>query len=299
YGMSARVGTVKLGSADDEPFLGREMASGRDFSDELAFVVDEEVRKLMDTAHGEAYWILTENRDILDNLAARLLEEETLNRHELAEIFTNVRKYAPRDTWLFHQDRPVSEIRRVDMPAGTATDKPRYSDTPTDTTGDVDDGSRGAEQERQLSDHPRIGAEVREMRLAGGEDPGRERLIDTPARVARAYEEFFAGLAHDPDELLSTTFDISHEEMVLVKDIEFYSMCEHHLVPFHGKAHIGYIPSAEGKVTGLSKLARLVELYARRPQVQERLTTQIVEAIMGHLDPAGAIVVISAEHMCM
>ena len=148
YGMSARVGTVKLGSADDEPFLGREMASGRDFSDELAFVVDEEVRKLMDTAHGEAYWILTENRDILDNLAARLLEEETLNRHELAEIFTNVRKYAPRDTWLFHQDRPVSEIPPVEMPAGTATDKPRYSDTPTDTTDDVDDVSRGAEQER-------------------------------------------------------------------------------------------------------------------------------------------------------
>lgn len=150
-----------------------------------------------------------------------------------------------------------------------------------------------------MFDHPRIEAAVREILLAVGEDPDREGLIDTPARVARAYEEFFAGLAHDPAELLSTTFDISHEEMVLVKDIEFYSMCEHHLVPFHGKAHIGYIPSAEGKVTGLSKLARLVELYARRPQVQERLTTQIVEAIMGHLDPAGAIVVISAEHMCM
>src|SRR5699024_603330 len=128
YGMSARVGTVELGSADDEPFLGREMASGRDFSDELAFVVDEEVRKLMDTAHGEAYWILTENRDILDNLAARLLEEETLNLRELAEIFTNVRKCAPRDTWLFRQERPVSEIPPVEMPAGTATDKPRYSD---------------------------------------------------------------------------------------------------------------------------------------------------------------------------
>ncbi|HIW45854.1 MAG TPA: GTP cyclohydrolase I FolE [Candidatus Yaniella excrementigallinarum] len=150
-----------------------------------------------------------------------------------------------------------------------------------------------------MFDHPRIEAAVREILLAVGEDPDREGLIDTPARVARAYEEFFAGLAHDPAELLGTTFDISHEEMVLVKDIEFYSMCEHHLVPFHGKAHIGYIPSAEGKVTGLSKLARLVELYARRPQVQERLTTQIVEAIMGHLDPAGAIVVISAEHMCM
>src|SRR5699024_5024486 len=150
-----------------------------------------------------------------------------------------------------------------------------------------------------MFDHARIEAAVREILLAVGEDPDREGLIDTPARVARAYEEFFAGLHHDPTELLGTTFDISHEEMVLVKDIEFYSMCEHHLVPFHGKAHIGYIPSVEGKVTGLSKLARLVELYASCPQVKERLMTQIFEATMEHLDPAGAIVVISAEHMCM
>src|SRR5699024_10830981 len=133
-----------------------------------------------------------------------------------------------------------------------------------------------------MFDHPRIEAAVREILLAVGEDPDREGLIDTPARVARAYEEFFAGLAHDPAELLSTTFDISHEEMVLVKDIEFCLLCAHHFVPFDGKAHIGYIPSDEGKVSGLSKLARLVELYARRPQVQELLTTKIVEVIMGH-----------------
>src|SRR5699024_8657473 len=150
-----------------------------------------------------------------------------------------------------------------------------------------------------MFDHPRIEAAVRAILLAVGEDPDGEGLIDTPARVARADEELFPGLAPDPAELLGPTYGNSHEDMVLVKDIEFYSMCEHHLVPFHGKAHIVYIPSAEGKVTGLSKLARPVELYARRPQVQERLTTQIVEAIMGHLDPAGAIVVISAEHMCM
>lgn len=150
-----------------------------------------------------------------------------------------------------------------------------------------------------MMDEPRIEAAVREILLAVGEDPDRDGLVDTPARVARAYGEFFAGLHHDPADILGTTFDISHEELVLVKDIEFYSMCEHHLVPFHGKAHIGYIPSEEGKVTGLSKLARLVELYARRPQVQERLNTQIVEAIMKYLNPAGAIVVLSAEHMCM
>jgi GTP cyclohydrolase IA len=148
-------------------------------------------------------------------------------------------------------------------------------------------------------DRPRIEAAVREILEAIGEDPDREGLQETPQRVAKAYDEFFGGLAQDPAHVLGTTFDISHEELVLVKDIPFYSTCEHHLVPFHGTAHIGYIPSREGRVTGLSKLARLVEVFARRPQVQERLTTQIVEALMAHLHPRGAIVVIEAEHMCM
>lgn len=148
-------------------------------------------------------------------------------------------------------------------------------------------------------DQPRIEAAVRQILEAVGEDPDREGLRDTPARVAKAYAEFFAGLQQDPSDVLGTTFDISHEELVLVKDISFYSTCEHHLVPFHGTVHIGYIPSKEGRVTGLSKLARLVEIYARRPQVQERLTTQIVEALMMHLHPRGAIVVIEAEHLCM
>lgn len=148
-------------------------------------------------------------------------------------------------------------------------------------------------------DQPRIAAAVREILLAIGEDPERSGLKDTPDRVARAYAEVFAGVHQDPADLLATTFDIGHSEMVLVKDIPFYSTCEHHLVPFHGLAHIGYIPGTEGKVTGLSKLARLVDLYARRPQVQERMTTQIVEALVQHLHPAGAIVVVEGEHLCM
>ncbi|CEA07112.1 GTP cyclohydrolase 1 [Arthrobacter saudimassiliensis] len=148
-------------------------------------------------------------------------------------------------------------------------------------------------------DQPRIERAVREILLAIGEDPDRDGLQDTPKRVARAYAEVFAGLHESPEDLLATTFDLDHEEMVLVKDIPFYSTCEHHLVPFHGTAHIGYIPSHEGKVTGLSKLARLVELYARRPQVQERLTTQIVDALVENLQPRGAIVVIECEHLCM
>ena len=148
-------------------------------------------------------------------------------------------------------------------------------------------------------DQPRIAAAVREILLAVGEDPDRGGLRDTPARVARAYAEVFAGLHQDPADLLATSFDIGHSEMVLVRDIPFYSTCEHHLVPFHGLAHVGYIPGPEGKVTGLSKLARLVDLYAKRPQVQERLTTQVVEALSEHLHPAGAIVVIECEHLCM
>ena len=132
-----------------------------------------------------------------------------------------------------------------------------------------------------------------------GEDPDREGLRDTPARVARAYAEIFAGLYVDPDSVLDKTFDEQHQELVLVKDIPIFSTCEHHLVPFHGIAHVGYIPGVNGRVTGLSKLARVVDLYARRPQVQERLTAQVADAMMHKLEPRGVIVVIDAEHLCM
>jgi GTP cyclohydrolase I len=151
----------------------------------------------------------------------------------------------------------------------------------------------------EVFDHQRAAAAVRELLLACGEDPDRQGLVDTPARVARAYEEMFAGLYTNPDEVLSTTFDEGHDELVLVKDIPMYSTCEHHLVPFHGVAHVGYIPGSSGRVTGLSKLARVVDLYAKRPQVQERLTGQVADALMRRLDPRGVIVVIEAEHLCM
>lgn len=148
-------------------------------------------------------------------------------------------------------------------------------------------------------DLPRIEAAVREILTAVGEDPDREGLLDTPARVARAYAETFVGLRQTPADVLDKTFDVEHEELILVRDIEVYSTCEHHLVPFHGVAHVGYIPSPSGRVTGLSKLARLVDVYAKRPQVQERLTTQIADALVEHLDAQGVIVVIEAEHLCM
>jgi GTP cyclohydrolase I len=140
---------------------------------------------------------------------------------------------------------------------------------------------------------------VRDLLVAVGENPDRDGLRDTPARVARAYEEIFRGMRMTPDEVLTTTFDIGHDEMVLVRDIELYSTCEHHLVPFHGVAHIGYIPNVDGRITGLSKLARLVDVFAKRPQVQERLTTQIADSLMRILEPRGAIVVLEAEHLCM
>jgi len=148
-------------------------------------------------------------------------------------------------------------------------------------------------------DYPRAERAVRELLLAVGEDPDREGLRETPARVARAYAETFAGLYQEPRDVLSATFDIGHDEMVLVKDIAVFSTCEHHLVPFHGVAHVGYIPGGDGRVTGLSKIARLVDLYARRPQVQERLTSQVADAMVEVLGAAGVVVVVECEHLCM
>ncbi len=148
-------------------------------------------------------------------------------------------------------------------------------------------------------DFARAEAAVRELLIAVGEDPDRDGLRATPARVARSYAEIFAGLHVNPSDVLETTFDEHHDELVLVKDIALYSTCEHHLVPWHGSAAVGYIPGEDGRITGLSKLARVVDLYARRPQVQERLTSQIADALVERLEPRGVIVVIEAEHLCM
>ena len=297
-------------------------------------MVDEEVRRLIDEAHDEAYAILTENRDVLDRLALELLERETLNQARDRRDLPDIRKRDLRDVWLSKETRPVQtsppvqsagEKRRSRSPTasrkkpaharrraagrpiadphvrepaagGRALPGRRYRmsgpTAPTRLGSHCDYCDRhddpdplavaddGIESNAASVDRPRIEAAVREILMAIGEDPDREGLQDTPKRVAKAYAEVFAGLHQDPADVLGTTFDIDHEELVLVKDIPFYSTCEHHLVPFHGTAHIGYIPSQEGKVTGLSKLARLVEIYARRPQVQERLTTQIVEALV-------------------
>lgn len=171
-------------------------------------------------------------------------------------------------------------------------------DTVVPTTQRRSNG-RAADGVEDTFDAPRIEAAVRDILIGIGEDPDREGLRDTPARVARAYRELFAGLGADPDEVLQRTFSEDHDELVLVRDIPMFSMCEHHLLPFHGVAHVAYLPGPDGRVTGLSKLARLVDLYARRPQVQERLTTQVADALDRALDARGVIVVIDAEHQCM
>jgi GTP cyclohydrolase I len=188
--------------------------------------------------------------------------------------------------------RRVWRWGRRDLEEHWRTDVAQDLGTITDTDTPSDEGLDGV-------DTARIESAVREILFAIGENPDRDGLLKTPSRVARAYAEMFAGLRQDPAEVLSTTFDLGHEEMVLVRDIELYSTCEHHLVPFHGVAHVGYIPSTDGRITGLSKLARLVDVYAKRPQVQERLTTQIADAMVEHLRPRGVIVVLECEHLCM
>jgi GTP cyclohydrolase I len=167
------------------------------------------------------------------------------------------------------------------------------------TINPVNNASQPDPDEVPPFDEKRAEDAVRELLIAVGEDPDREGLLETPARVARAYAEMLYGMRQRPEEVLTTTFDIGHDEMILVKDIELWSMCEHHLVPFTGVAHVGYIPHEDGRITGLSKLARLVDVYARRPQVQERLTTQVADSLMQILEPRGCIVVMEAEHLCM
>ncbi|MDA0350498.1 MAG: GTP cyclohydrolase I FolE [Verrucomicrobia bacterium] len=148
-------------------------------------------------------------------------------------------------------------------------------------------------------DQERIEKAIREILFAIGEDPDRDGLIETPARVARMYSEICSGLAENPADHIEKAFDVEHDEIIIVRDITFYSICEHHLLPFFGKAHVGYLPQPGSKITGLSKLARLVDGYARRPQVQERLTMEIATAIQTKLESLGTIVVIEAEHLCM
>ncbi|WP_018636201.1 GTP cyclohydrolase I FolE [Parafrankia elaeagni] len=187
--------------------------------------------------------------------------------------------------------------------SGAENGSPAGKTGATGRAGTLAEGAGGRRPKRpdlvRPFDHDRVARAVRELLIGIGEDPDREGLRKTPDRVARAYQEAVEGLGRDPAEVLTTVFDEGHDEMVLVRDIDFSSLCEHHLVVFAGKAHVAYIPNEKGQITGLSKLARLVDLYARRPQVQERLTSQVADALVDVLDPRGVMVVVEAEHLCM
>src|SRR5918994_382881 len=394
YGMSARLGAVRYGREQGDPFLGRSMGNQPDYSLEVAHEIDEEVRALIEAAHTEAWEILNAYRDVLDDLVFELMQKETLTRRDLERIFGRVEK-RPRIT-AFNDfgsrtpsDKPpiktpaerarergepwppATEPVREPTPvgsypggAGNGVTPPGPNGSPSPTPPGAYPGGPGGPGFPAHAGHPaahpggahradepvraappaalpnsgagphrpnavphnygappdwrpapappgparapppaggppRAEAAVRELLIAVGEDPNREGLRETPARVARAYAEIFAGLYVDPDSVLDKTFDEDHRELVLVRDIPVSSFCEHHLLPFSGVGHVGYIPSCDGRVTGLSKIARLVDLYARRPQVQERITAQVADALVSRMEPQGVIVVIDAEHLCM
>ena len=272
-------------------------------------------------AHDEAWDVLVENRDVLDRLVLELLEKETLERRGARRDVPAGHEAPLRPTWLSSETRFLSDQPPVLTPAerAAANGGAQVADGNRATADAIDEAARGrgdppegtrppvvevpesghgrprlalrprstpsSARDRSTSRAPRLPSAS--CCIAVGEDPDREGLRDTPGRVARAYAEIFAGLRMDPADVLTTTFDLGHDELVLVRDIEVYSTCEHHLVPFHGVAHVGYIPANDGRMTGLSKLARLVDVFARRPQVQERLTTQIADALVEHLQPRG------------
>ena len=328
YGMSERLGARKFGSGDAEPFLGMDRSHSRDYSEEIASAIDEEIKRMIEAAHDEAWEVLVEYRDVLDNLVLQLLEHETLSRKQVLEVFAPVQKRpsaAPtpatasgcrpsgrrscrRRSWRSRRApgstaspvRPTARCSATGATARLATKGSAMNEEPAAEQSTFDQPQADLLlPAKKPVDQERIERAVREILLAVGEDPDRDGLIDTPARVARMYAEQFAGLGSEPEDVLTTVFDAEHDEIVLVRDIEVYSMCEHHLVPFFGKAHIGYIPNAKGEITGLSKLARLADVYARRPQVQERMTCQMADALMRILEPRGVIVVLECEHLCM
>ena len=352
YGMSERLGARKFGTGDGEPFLGREMSHTRDYSEEIASAIDDEVRRLIESAHDEAWEILVQYRDVLDDLVLQLMEHETLSRKQ---VLRDLRPIQPApDPRLLHRLRQAAAVRpaagadarrRLALTAAADGEQPAAGNGQARRrrgAGESAPGCRARPPARARADHASVtaGPGVTAAREPGRRHARRRRrrlraagLIDRPGRRPRPGADR-ARRAGDParhrrgpgagrpaghpgpggpglrravrraaasgrEDVLTTVFDADHDEMVLVRDIELYSTCEHHLVPFFGCAHVGYIPNEKGQITGLSKLARLVDVYARRPQVQERMTSQIADALMNVLEPRGVIVVIEAEHLCM
>ena len=321
YGMSERLGARKLGSGDAEPFLGMDRSHSRDYSEEIASSIDEEIKRLIEartTRRGRCSsstgtsstrsccGFLTRRpwrarRSSSSSPRCRSARPAARTPGTASGCHPTARRCCPRRNSRSRRaqgsvtadavQRPGDRLRRGTL----GWRRRRLEGAPMIEQPAADEFT----PEVPPVDQERIERAVREILLAIGEDPERDGLLGTPARVARMYAEQFAGLRQQPEDVLTTVFDAEHDEIVLVRDIDMYSMCEHHLVPFFGKAHIGYIPNGKGEITGLSKLARLVDVYARRPQVQERMTCQIADALVRILEPRGVIVVLEAEHLCM
>ena len=276
YGMSDEIGPQQLGAKAGEVFLGREYGNQINYSQEVAAHIDSEVRRLIDEAHEEAMEVLVTHRKVLDTLADALMEKETLDTPEVMEILGEVPERPRRATNGVGPDRQ----RPPHQPELTAVD---------DAETDRRRGSTRAGSRRPSGRSWRPSARTPTARACGARPSGWRPCTRRSS----------PGCARRPGEHLAVTFAADHDEMIMVKDIPLYSMCEHHLVPFIGKAHVAYIPNEDGRITGLSKLVRLVEAYARRPQVQEQLTSQIADELVESLQPRGVLVVIEAEHLCM
>ena len=302
YGFSANLGAMSFGGAG-EVFVGRDMGQMRDYSESTAQQIDAEVRAILDAAHDEAYKAINLNRKVLDALAKALMEEETLNQDQIAKIFKTVKKLPRRTQWLSKKTRPVSDQGPIAIPTKGSTKSKVAAAAKVAAAEAAKPVTRVARKKpaepkaSTLIDSERIKRAVTELLSAIGEDPTRAELLATPEKVAGAYAEFFKGVGVDETSVLSETFEAEHNEVVILKDIDFVSMCEHHLLPFTGVAHVAYLPS--DRVVGLGRLPKLVELVASRPQLQENLTAQVADALVRGLNTKGVVVVIEARHHCV
>ena len=299
WGMSEKLGPRTLGHNQAMPFLGRDFSQEADYSEEIAQAIDDEIRRIIEEAHDRARAVLDEHREQLDSTAKILIERETLERGEFEALLAGT----PEEEVFREKDAKARQRSTGDSPSERRTPTPQQPRLGQPAAG------QSAQSRTDLSraeSHPaghgqskdRAGGRSCTSR-ASAKTPTRPGLRDTPRRVAEMWDDIFFGLEADPRELLVPMDEDHHHEMVLVRDIAFYSVCEHHLLPFVGTAHVAYIPSSSGHIAGLSKLARVVRTIAARPQLQERITSEVADTIVDALNPLGALVLIEAEHLCM
>ena len=299
FGMSEELGPRTLGHDQSMPFLGREFQQQADYSDEVARQIDDEIRRIIEEAHQVAQDLLNDKREVLDTISKILMVRETIDAVRVpgARRRRARRRGLPRAR---REGRAASREGRPGPQQARAAFAAARAQACAREPGQPGDDLRPPGRLGELVDRDKIEQGVRLILEGIGEDLQRPGLLGTPRRVADMYEDIFSGIAApDPAELLVAMEGDHHREMVIIRDIDFYSVCEHHLLPFAGMAHVAYIPSREGQICGLSKLARVVRQVAARPQLQERITSEVADIIVRALNPAGALVLIQAEHLCM